>query len=320
MITNKIPTSSVHQEDQDNGWVHLQDTKSFSRILYTNPVCFLSTTVNLHKQETDSIVVGRNVMVVSWLTATNNTGRFMMSLNKRRHTASVLTNFAKEGDNNSTSNNNNYIHNDNARSDDDTHQQEETEFVLSVPVQGMEDLVLNVGKTSGRWKSSKFPLDHHHHYRDDEIRSTDDKPAKKRQMFQRGIDGLAAVRLGCSDQAPEKENDLFAIQGTVAHLHCRIYRIVDGVDGNAIDDDHHLILAEVVDAHVHQDYWNAKKKQFRPRTTRGNVENDDDDERVILGHENSMDDGQPDHRRRPPPPPPYMTFFGSQSFGYVVPG
>jgi hypothetical protein len=109
MITNKIPTSSVHQEDQDNEWVHLQDTKSFSRILYTNPVCFLSTTVNHHEQETDSIVVRRNVMVVSWLTATNNTGRFMMSLNKRRHTATVLTNFAKEGGNGniSTSNNNN---------------------------------------------------------------------------------------------------------------------------------------------------------------------------------------------------------------------
>jgi Conserved protein/domain typically associated with flavoprotein oxygenases, DIM6/NTAB family len=220
----------------------------------------------------------------------------------------------------------NYIrsNNDNARREDNTHQQEQTEFVLSVPVQGMEDLVLNVGKTSGRWKSSKFPLDHHHRHRDDEIRSTDDKPAKKKQMFQRGIDGLAAVRLGCSDQAPEKENDLFAIQGTVAHLHCRIYRIVDGVDGNAIDDDHHLILSEVVDAHVHGDYWNKEKKQFRPRTTRGNVDNyhdddDDDDERVVLDHENSMKDGQPD-RSRPPPPPPYMTFFGSQSFGYVVPG
>ena len=67
-----------------------------------------------------------NVMILSWLTATNNEGKFMFSLNKHRHTASVIRN----------------------------------EFTLSVPVQGMEDLVLSAGGVSAKWGYSKFPNDH----------------------------------------------------------------------------------------------------------------------------------------------------------------
>ena len=290
MATN---TATIPQEKVEEEWIHLLDTKSFSRVLYTNPVCFLCTVYNCCQNESSqdsSVLPRRNVMVVSWLTATNNTGRFLMSINKRRYTAKILTTFAKgcNGSGNGSS----------ASASDDDLALYGADFVLCVPVKGMEDLVLNVGKASGRWKSSKFPLDHRETIRppsggDDD---DDDNPRdKKKKIFQRGIDGLLAVRLGCSGEAPpDKDDHLFAIQGTVAHLHCRIYRIVDGMDGNAIDDDHHLILAEVVDAFVRKDYWNAEKRLFQP--IRRKVANDD---------------GRS--------PPPYMKFFGSQTFGYVIP-
>jgi flavin reductase (DIM6/NTAB) family NADH-FMN oxidoreductase RutF len=66
---------------ETNIWLELTLPKQFSRLLYTNPVCFLSTCSRDH---------GQNVMVVSWLTAINNEGRLVMSLCRRRHTVSML--------------------------------------------------------------------------------------------------------------------------------------------------------------------------------------------------------------------------------------
>mmetsp|Transcript_31177 Transcript_31177/g.93488 ORF Transcript_31177/g.93488 Transcript_31177/m.93488 type:complete len:88 (+) Transcript_31177:30-293(+) len=60
----------------------------------------------------------------------------------------------------------------------------------------------------------------------------------------------------------------------------------DGGGGAAelVDGDHHLVLAEVIDAYVRSSYWDADKMRFRPAT---------------------------------PETPPYLTFLGSQAFGYV---
>lgn len=57
-----------------------------SRVLYSNPVCFLCTTST---PTTDSII-SRNVMTISWLTATDNLGHFVCALNRGRHSASNL--------------------------------------------------------------------------------------------------------------------------------------------------------------------------------------------------------------------------------------
>ena len=49
-----------------------------SRLLYTNPVCILSSCdAELH----------RNLMTISWLTPIDNHGRMICSINKRRHSA-----------------------------------------------------------------------------------------------------------------------------------------------------------------------------------------------------------------------------------------
>lgn len=54
-----------------------------------------------------------------------------------------------------------------------------------------------------------------------------------------------------------------------------------------IDDDHLLIMAEVIDAYIHPSYWDEKKQLFRPRSSAV---------------------------------PPHLKFFGSQTFGYVTSG
>lgn len=229
------------QQPNIDEWIELKEPKQFSRLLYTNPVCFLSTSSG--EQE-------RNVMVLSWLTATNNEGRFMFSLNRHRHTSSLMS--------------------------------DDCAFVLSVPIKGMETLVKEVGSTSGRW-GSKFKKDHDT-TSDSATQLERDPPLSKRQKKRQqatgslGIEGLNAVPLGLR---LDDDSGLFAVDGTVAHLHCRVYSMMQGT---VIDDAHYLVLGEVVRAFVHSSYWDSAKNLFRP-----------------------TDDANP-----------YLTFFGSQTFGYVV--
>ena len=241
--------------NEEAPWIELTEPKQFSRLLYTNPVCFLSTV---------SLEGKRNVMVISWLTATNNEGSFMCSMNRRRYSASVLLSGVSE-------------------------------FVLSVPVKGMEMLVRDVGATSGKW-GSKFPQDHvgqelpkELQYNEKESSKRKEKSKRRRRMTVMGIPGLEAVPFGSHLLTPLTQNDgsafhspaqAFAVRGTVAHLKCTIYNLMEGV----IDADHLLILARVTGAHVHPSFWDSNKNGFRPESNA----------------------------------PPYLTFLGSQEFGYVV--
>jgi hypothetical protein len=204
-------------------------------------------------------------MVVSWLSATNNKGKFMMSINKRRCTNTTLT------------------------TRDDKGEIRGVDFVLSVPVAGMEELVLNVGKVSGRWGCSKFPQDHTN-ASDNLNQNVSHTRQLKKKKFIKGVEGLKTTELGISQEEPQNEDVPFAIQGTVAHLKCTSYAVPTGANGNdLIDEDHDLILAQVHDAHVNANYWDEEKQLFCPQVSYPGA----------------------------PPHPPYFTFFGSQTFGYV---
>jgi len=285
MSTDNAETAETATSLPLNEWLKLTDKKDFSRLLYTNPVCFLSLAPcpRTNDESSAAIVsthqINRNVMVLSWLTATNNSGRFMFSLNKWRHSASTLvptdsgTGRPKTG----------------------------VEFVLSVPVKGMEQLVLNVGSTSGKW-GSKFQDDYSAEgnlYGEGECAnnivgdsadapnlSNRQKKKLKRQQFAKGVPHLVGIPFGCSDSSRpcEKSSDhLVAIQGTCAHLKCHTYNIVSAPE-HVIDENHHLVMAEVTSAFVHSSYWDSSKNQFRPMS------------RDVS---------------------PYLTFFGSQKFGYI---
>jgi flavin reductase (DIM6/NTAB) family NADH-FMN oxidoreductase RutF len=240
-------------------WIRLSEGKQFSRLLYTNPVCFLCTYHNASADdaktttdapnENDQDHSNRNVMVISWLTATDNYGKFMMSLNRRRHTATRMSHA-------------------------------NTEFVLCVPVQGMEELVRNVGGVSGKW-GSKFPNERD----EDDVQPQEafqklgKRQQKRQQRFARGVPDLQIMPFGGNDKAIT-DLSLFAIQGTVAHLQCQVEKVLEHV----IDEDHYLITAKVKNAYCQSDYWDANKNIFRP------------------SQESK----------------PYLSFFGSQTFGYVV--
>jgi flavin reductase (DIM6/NTAB) family NADH-FMN oxidoreductase RutF len=324
-------------ETIDSDWIELTEGKQFSRLLYTNPVCFLCTTSSVGEcgsvdngddqspsttttlpaistatedpTKNKRSAASQNVMVLSWLTATNNNGRFMFSLNRRRHSSTLLKSSLSSSSSSSSS-----------------------EFTLSVPVQGMEELVRSVGSVSGRF-GSKFPAD----YKDvlvggsasasaSSTPCTPGPPKSKRQRkketrFPTGIPELERVSMGDpdhhqsasgmdssnhgNDSSHANSHSCFAIQGTVAQLVCRVYRVMsssplpsssdatnealpsteaDNSD-TIIDDDHDLFLAEVIRARVRPDYFDVTHNLFRPTTE---------------------------------DTPPYLTFFGSQTFGYVV--
>eukprot|EP00977_Amphora_coffeiformis_P009160 scaffold2092_cov144-Amphora_coffeaeformis.AAC.1 len=236
-------------EKSSSQWIELQEAKEFSRLLYTNPVCFLGTRATMDPTTTNDNNLEFNVMILSWLTATNNEGSFMFSLNKHRHTATVLRD----------------------------------EFTLSVPVQGMEDLILGAGGVSGKWGFSKFEKERKDPTTETTSTASMASRSKKRKgpRFPTGIPHLERVSLGQDTEG--STGWPFAVKGTVAHLLCRVIHIAERTDW--IDNSHYVVFAKITRAYVKSSYWNASKKLFQPA----------------------------------PGFPPYLTFFGSQTFGYVIP-
>ena len=80
----------------------------FSRLMYANPVCLLSSGQDAN----------RNLMTISWLTALDNRGHILLSVNKRRHSAANILTTGM--------------------------------FVLNVPTAELAPTVLEIGGCSGR--------------------------------------------------------------------------------------------------------------------------------------------------------------------------
>lgn len=259
-------------------WIRLLQKKEFSRLLYPNPVCFLCTPSDDGGGTQDRYQA--NAMTISWLTATDNEGRFVMSLNKRRYSAKYMEKSGRE-------------------------------FCLCVPVAGMETLVLAIGGTSGNF-GSKFVGETRSNHEDDEpkakavkeagredplsfekagltlsdmthLKSKNHKKRLEREALRREIPGFVRMNLGGQENDNASNAGLFCIEGTVAHLHCRSYKVNNNED---TDDGHFLIFGEILDAYCKPSYWDKSKKLFCPKS--GNK--------------------------------PFLTFFGSQTFGYVVEG
>lgn len=346
--------------DDGPRWIHLKGGgKELSRLLYPNPVCFLTTARSLtandrppcHPQDAaprnaaaiddassgafagssepgtgspsggvnpGGVPAERNVMVLSWLTPTNNQGRFMFSINKSRYTASLLSPSidatCRKRRYSQTRSSNDDSGCDEAQSNSNNFRTG-VEFALSIPTRGMEQMVLDVGSISGRF-GSKFAQDGQKNSGIDVASCTQQnlsnrqrKKIRKQRLATHGVEGLVGVPLGSSSPSVQdgtSQSAPFAIKGTVAHLRCRTYAVL-GSQGSAgesgaaaaqrrcddgaqsqppvIDDEHLLIMAEILDAYVHPMYWDEKKLLFRPL------------------------DGSA---------PPYLTFFGAQTFGYVV--
>eukprot|EP01134_Creolimax_fragrantissima_P000781 CFRG0781T1 len=110
--SHTTPSTKVFLEDgkYHSNCLVVESPHELSRFLYSNPVVILTS----YRKDTDKL----NAMVLSWLTPINNQAEFVMSISNKRFTSKQL---------------------------------EHTDyFVLNVPVEGMESIVLQIGGCSGR--------------------------------------------------------------------------------------------------------------------------------------------------------------------------
>jgi len=348
--TNKAPNNNSNNNNNDDPWIHLVEPKDFSRLLYPNPVCFLCTPCpsssdppggdgddddddgKNNKKNTNKNLQAYsypgNVMTISWLTPINNNGCFVMSLNRKRFSAQYFHSMGTITTATTTTSLSSTSTRPGTTSTERSNTMVGLDFCLCVPIAGMESLILAVGGTSGRL-GTKFPR---HDNNDDKkneqeveeqgnpdfqsmsrkgtcssssSHSTMSQRRKRRleqeEWVKHGIEGLIQVPFGAHNGSSANSRPttnaagLFCIDGTVAHLHCRTYMIHGGSSNSTADDpdhvdfiadqDHLIIYARVMDAYCRSSYWNSHKRLFCPQ--------------------------RPGTR-------PFLTFLGSQTFGYVV--
>jgi len=230
-----------------------------SRLLYANPVCILTAVDDGRTQ--------CGLMVLSWLTAINNHGLFFASINSGRHTAAVL--MAKET----------------------------KEFVLSVPVQGMEPTLAAQAKCSSR-ETNKFatfgfcgcrpgwtdldsvdlalitPGEHPVGSRSVAVL----KPSFTNPLGPPATPSQSKLRPKRNSPVIPHTAGLIAIAQCVAHLVCTLDKVLDDTE------DHWQLRCQINAAYVRRRYWTGNT--FRPTE---------------------------------PGVPPYLTFFGGGEFGIATP-
>lgn len=268
------------------GVTRVKEKQMLSRLLYPNPVCMLSTPAHVNTG-------GPNVMTISWLTPLNNFALILLSVNAKRHTATKL--------------------------------QACPEFVLNIPAHGFEETVLAIGKNTGA-DGDKFeklgiatcgpgwePLtsdesgapdsDEGSDDDDDGARaaatsappqnpfallggessseeedSSDEKSARVQDRSQNG--GGDSISDPAAAKSATKDPTRSGELIAIAGAMCHI---VCKVRSMTEEEGHWLVQAEMTEAFVRRSYWNGKQLCARD-----------------------------------PSVPPFLTFLGSQRFGYVV--
>jgi len=220
-----------------------------------------------------SVVAGlrANVMTITWLTPCDNKGLFVMSINKNRFSANLL--------------------------------KKSRNFVLSIPVAGMEELVLNIGTKSGTdcdkfstlnipvcapgWlpvsgqlqtilkKSSALFLPQ----RTDELAAGDSADALEKRVRFSSEPEIILDKNSLGSKSP----DYLAISSCVAHLVCSVSPSVSPDFSVEENDGHYILTCKIVDAFVNAAYWESGKIFV-----------------ASVGH------------------PPLLSFLGSQQFAHIT--
>jgi flavin reductase (DIM6/NTAB) family NADH-FMN oxidoreductase RutF len=200
----------------------------FSRLLYSNPVCFLSASLppsalpalkameeeiqdkpQVKRLKSSSSTLSlRSVQSVSWLTSLDNHGNFLLSLNQTRYTSHFI--------------------------------RLRGEFSLSIACEGHENLLRKIGKISGRNqdKVRDFKI---------QICKLGWNKIEDREEIQGEMENERDVRLVDFQSAP-----LFFVSSSVAHLHCSVREIITN---HHLSPAHYLVFAHIDDAAVRSDYW-----------------------------------------------------------------
>ncbi|KAL4117880.1 hypothetical protein PRIC2_010209 [Phytophthora ramorum] len=195
------------------------DKGMLSRLLYPNPVCLLSVReANGHS---------RSLMTITWLTAINNQGGFICSMNATRHTAKLVGHSGAI-------------------------------FVLNVPVRGMEELVLAIGSSSSANvdKFAQFnvavcaPGGGDLQPVAESARGSSESETKKRKLSKKEL---------ARQEVATAANRSVALRDCVAHLLCRVERVTE-------DDGHLLLRCSQLAGWTRRGYWDGRNFLPQPGT------------------------------------------------------
>ncbi|KAG7394038.1 hypothetical protein PHYBOEH_005896 [Phytophthora boehmeriae] len=197
-------------------WVAV-DKSMLSRLLYPNPVCLLSVC------SPDGSA--RSVMTITWLTAINNQGGFVCSVNASRHTAKFMHSKAI--------------------------------FVLNVPVRGMEELILAIGSSSGADvdKFSQLQVATCAPGGGDLTKSSEEQDSTLTSESTPTPSDLKKRKLSKKELARQEiaaaARQSVALRDCVAHLLCRVETVTE-------DDGHLLLRCSQLAGWSRQAYWDGR--------------------------------------------------------------
>jgi len=223
-------------------WTRLAEPKQFSRLLYTNPLCFMTL-------DTDSSDIrgGQMPLVVAHLTATNNFGRFMFGM-KQSLALKLLVSTTTTTSTSTSAN------------EEPADKGKPIQFHLSVPVHGLEDLIRQCMTY------------------DDEQAKTSTVTNISPRTLATCRDFITTRRTAVVGDV----KDTTAMQvprGCVAHMECQVCEIkverrpttattTTTTSATTSQQQHAVVFAEVIGACVHPYYWNAKQYLFQPQQVR----------------------------------------------------
>ncbi|KAI9101033.1 phosphatidylinositide phosphatase SAC1like protein putative [Phlyctochytrium arcticum] len=211
--------------ESDGGPIVKIPTHLLSRLLYANPVCLLTTTAptgpaadqnesnaNVTVKDagsaTPSDLCTRNVMTISWLTPLDNRGHFICSMKSTRFSSSLL--------------------------------RKNPFFVLNIPVQGMEQLVIDVGGRTGADGVDKLVA-----------LGIKTCPPGWEEFLE-----VAKVKRRKGKQFDQIDTPLIALDQCVAHMVCQ-------VDEAQERHGHDILYCSTIRAFSQADYWDGRN--FAPK-------------------------------------------------------
>jgi flavin reductase (DIM6/NTAB) family NADH-FMN oxidoreductase RutF len=215
--------------------------ESASRLLYPNPVCFLTTRAGVR---------GLNVMTLSWLCPANNYGGFVFVIHKTRFSASALSeecpfvlSVAHAGQSALLLDCGKMTGKSNNKFDGRIPGLQTKLAQRSVPLNA-DRKVRSVAVSN---QNAFAALDEDNESAEEEEEEQANATSRHRleisSALQQELDGAAS--------APERMPD--AIKDTPAHMCCRVIRRSDAADAG-----HWLVVAQIEEAFVHPDYWDDK--------------------------------------------------------------
>jgi flavin reductase (DIM6/NTAB) family NADH-FMN oxidoreductase RutF len=214
-----------------------------------------------------AIIYSVVIVTLSWLTPANNYGGFAFVIHKTRFSADGIVNGSGK-------------------------------FTLSVAHAGLKDVLLACGKVTGR-TTDKFENETVDGLRAQSTAKLCASNDRRKTFTASNVFSALGGDSSDSDSDSNDDNDDHAsdkvnqkfnledsrstmiaepVQGTVAHLSCRMVQHSDAADAG-----HWLVTAQIEDAFVHSSYWDGKC--FEPKL---------------------------------PDLPPLLSFLGSQRFGFIT--